>query len=722
MSGDSSHAAPPSRARAWLSTLPVVLLLGGVILHGFGETVHARLLTGGESLFSGYAELRNDPVAPTCDPNAEEGAAPASDSAELSAAEAVEAKAEAKGEDFLDDLLGDEEENGADALAAREAANKRCAAEHARFTELKSRSSTGLKIYRAFEGSVAAFVQTGVSYLRHILVLLLLFAALTASMLRAHIALRPVQSRKDLIVSEGVSLIAALSLFVSSAIKWKVDLDSGLVLQNAGIPVIWMLGFAGMSLISAHHLWRGRASLSPGGSTTKALATVPLYTVMACIGALHFFLFEGHPAGLAIYLQKLTEHALLYLHVGLYVWAGMLLKRTRIAELCFDTLRPFALPPEILAFVVVVAAALPTAYSGASGIFVIAAGAVIYEELIRAGARQQLALAATAMSGSLGVVLSPCLLVVIVASLNKQVTTDQLFGWGWKVFLLTATLFLIAALILGRRLPRIAKPGQAVKGSLKAFRPLLPYIFLAAVILLIYGLGLSTTLNEHTAPSILPVLLLLLLIYDRRAAKRAHALKLASESAASSDLRPPGDETASAPAARRVAPSGFGASIFEATSETTAHIGALLMLMGLSVVLGGVIERGDLMSLVPHDFGSPVMAMVVLVAILVFVGMVMDPYGAVILVSVALAEIAYKNGIAPVHFWMVVLVAFELGYLSPPVALNHLLTRQVVGADLEAIAEASRGQSFFLRHERILLPMGVMTTALLIVAFVPLFW
>ena len=96
-----------------------------------------------------------------------------------------------------------------------------------------------------------------------------------------------------------------------------------------------------------------------------------------------------------------------------------------------------------MAIIVVTASALPTAYSGASGIFVIAAGGVIYTEMRRAGARNQLALASTALSGSLGVVLNPCLLVVIVASLNKQVTTGDLFGAGRWVFLLTAVLFAV---------------------------------------------------------------------------------------------------------------------------------------------------------------------------------------------------------------------------------------------------------------------------------------
>jgi TRAP-type C4-dicarboxylate transport system permease large subunit len=93
----------------------------------------------------------------------------------------------------------------------------------------------------------------------------------------------------------------------------------------------------------------------------------------------------------------------------------------------------------------------------------------------------------------------------------------------------------------------------------------------------------------------------------------------------------------------------------------------------------------------------------------------------VILVSATIATIAYDSGIHPVHFWMVTLVAFELGYLSPPVALNHLLTRQVVGEEeVRLAAEESRDLAFWYRYEKILLPLVTMAIALMIVAFVPL--
>jgi TRAP-type C4-dicarboxylate transport system permease large subunit len=90
-------------------------------------------------------------------------------------------------------------------------------------------------------------------------------------------------------------------------------------------------------------------------------------------------------------------------------------------------------------------------------------------------------------------------------------------------------------------------------------------------------------------------------------------------------------------------------------------------------------------------------------------------------VSGTLAPLAYNSGITPVHFWMMVLVAFELGYLMPPVALNQLLARQVVGDDL--IEEADRevaAKSFYRRYERWILPCAVMTVGLLIVSFAPL--
>jgi len=103
----------------------------------------------------------------------------------------------------------------------------------------------------------------------------------------------------------------------------------------------------------------------------------------------------------------------------------------------------------------------------------------------------------------------------------------------------------------------------------------------------------------------------------------------------------------------------------------------------------------------------------------VLIGMFMESMAAIGLVSVAIAPIAYQQGIDPIHFWMTCLVALELGYLSPPVALSHIFTRQVVGEE-ECELAAKEGDTFYYRHERLLLPLMVMATTLILVGFGPL--
>ena len=66
-------------------------------------------------------------------------------------------------------------------------------------------------------------------------------------------------------------------------------------------------------------------------------------------------------------------------------------------------------------------------------------------------------------------------------------------------------------------------------------------------------------------------------------------------------------------------------------------------------------------------------------------------------------------------------MAFELGYLTPPVALNHLLTRQVVGESEFIKDDLDPNATFWQRHERLLLPMTVLAIALVLVAYVPFF-
>jgi len=690
----------------WLAALPAFLVLVFVIILNTSHTMHAQLLQLGESVWEGYFMLRHDPVEPSCNLNMD---------IDKELARIVQERNNQPVDEF--DLFAPEPVDPVVMRKSLEAAQAQCEIKYDQYNATKDRITPAVTLFRSVELGVANFGELGMATQRIMLAVLVLICGGTALFRRHHIALRPMVTAMDYRVAAGAQFIAFLILFYSVYSFKNVAFSAGIEVstEHAILHWIWIFGFGAPLAVTLYQMIVIPKDAQPGGSFVKAQLAVPLYATMCMISGTYFIL-AGHPAGIGIYLNQMMELSQLFLNVGLYVWIGMLLKRTEMAQKVFNIFRPFNLPPEMLAVAVVALAAVPTAYTGGSGIFVIAVGGLIYMEMRRAGARRQLALAATAMSGSLGVVLRPCLLVVIVAALNNEVTTDQLFGWGVKVFFLTTVLFAFYALITRKGPVTVQRPQANVWPEFKeALKPLIPYVILISVTLVVYAVLLNAYLDEFSAPIILPVLLLVILIYERLSQEKdvlkrenlnidyvEHRLEESY-----SDLKSGRDS--------------IEKTIREATTETTGHIGALLMLMGMSVSIGGVIERAEVMTMVPTEFSSIWLAMGLLVAILVVIGMVMDPYGAVILVSATIASIAYDSGIDPVHFWMVTLVAFELGYLSPPVALNHLLTRQVVGEEEVRLSkEEVVGENFWYRNEKILLPLATMATALLIVAFVPL--
>lgn len=671
----------------WFSSLPACLLLLAVVIFSTSSDIHNQMLRGGEQMWSGYYKLRMDPVRPQCEVVQD-----------IDAAVAEEMAKAAPADDPMAALLGDYEKDPAEVRLAIERSVADCRAAHASYQNLKDHLTPGVKAYRTVELFVADLIAFGLAAQRYALVILVMLCAVTATLTRHHIAMRAMETRLDYTVSLTLQTIANAMLLGSSVIFRQSSLGSSTAISSEELLLhnFWIIGFACLTLASLYRLFNVPDDLEEGGNPSKAFMAVPLYTVMCLISGSYFALI-GHSSGIGIYLGKMVELADMFLNVGLYVWVGMMLKQTRLATLVFDVFRPWRMPPEMLAVVAVLVAAIPTAYTGASGIFVIAAGAVIYSELRAAGARRHLALAATAMSGSLGVVLRPCLLVVVIAYLNREVTTDELFGWGIWVFVLTATLFGVVATTVNRQSQfNLAPSSEAFPASIMALRPLIPYVLVIMSVVLLYRFALDVKMDEFSAPRLLPVIMLSILLYEHIGLKNR-----------------------SGRASGEINHQGLERSVRNATNDTTAEIGALLLLLGLSVSVGGVIERSHIMDVFPQAFDSAWSAMLLMVVILVILGMIMDAFGAVILVTATVATIAYSSGIHPVHFWMVTLVAFELGYLSPPVALNHLLTRQVVG-EAEVLAAQEEGGTFYQRHERIIMPLIAMGISLVLVAFVPL--
>ncbi|MFP5482216.1 MAG: TRAP transporter large permease subunit, partial [Gammaproteobacteria bacterium] len=578
------------------------------------------------------------------------------------------------------------------------AARDQCRERFAVYERVSKAITPEVEVFREIETGFFGIFKFGTENRPLILLIMVAIAAISTTKHFHHISLRPPRTKKDFQVYSLAMLGANLLMTISASYYLKLQYDSGVAVENPLISIIAIALFAALSFISLKDVLKIPAQAEEGGSYGMGLLSIPLYAFMALNAGINFFM-DDYIAGLAIYFGQITELSSIFLNLALYLWAGMLLKQTRVVSLFMDILRPWKLPPEVFTYIVLLAAAVPTAYTGASGVFVIAAGAIVYREVLAVGARRHFALAATAMSGSLGVVLRPCLLIVVIAALNKEVTTSELYGWGLFVFILTSTIFMIIALLKAEgRVTERAKAKEALPQSLRALVPVSPYIVIVMLVIFGYEYLLDTKLDEFTAPVMLPVIMLFVIIFDKL---RGGPTKVGGDTPAEKKKN-----------------QGLEMAVRSATTETIGHIGALIMLMALSISVGGMIERSGLMSVVPAEMGSIWMALTIFMFMMVFIGMVMDPFGAVILVSATVAPIAYSNGIHPVHFWMIVITAFELGYLSPPVALNQLLARQVVGeAEMDKAAEDTKHKPFYYRYERWLLPVYTLFIGLLIVTY-----
>ncbi|HEU0195874.1 MAG TPA: TRAP transporter large permease subunit [Nevskiaceae bacterium] len=678
-------------APRWYITIPIAILMVLTILFTTSSYIHAQLLHLGGEIWNQYNFLRVDMPKPTCSPN------PNID-AEIAAAQ-KKAAAEAANPDSL---FSSGPVNVPALRQSLESRRVSCVQSFKMYQyNKKETSSPVLRAYRAVElgvGALATFGQTGTVYL---LMLIILVGGFAAKLTNEHISLRPPRSRLDHRFNSGSQFLANLLMTVASAQWWYHDATGTTMIQATPLHVIWVAGFGILTLLCAGQFLKPPKDAPRGGNITHACLTIPLYTWLAAIGGLYFVLKEHFVAEMIVQILRMIQFSDLYLAVALYIWAGILLKYTNLTEIVFEVLRPWKLAPELITIAIVLIAAVPTAYTGASGIFVLALGGTVYHEIRVAGGRRQLAMGAAAMSGSMGVVLSPCLMIVIIAALNRQVTTDVLFGWGDKIFVLSAALFIIVTL-LNRRSPlTCAPPRDALGPSLKALLPIIPYIIIGAIIIFAYVFLFGQPFNEFSAPVVLPLILIGYVWYERFLLPRVS--KTAKERFV---------------AARK---EGFRVTMRRSTFDAATPMGALLLLMAFAVVMGGAIERSDIMSLFPDHLGNIWVATAIMMVSLSIIGMIIDPYGAIILVSAVIAGIAYKNGITPTHFWMMTLVAFEVGYLMPPVMLNHLLSRLAIGEkEFEDLAHEPRERSFWRRNERILAPLAVMCSSLVIVSFAPL--
>ena len=221
-----------------------------------------------------------------------------------------------------------------------------------------------VRTYRAFETTFFGIFKFGTEYRALLLMLMVAIASIITTFNIHHIGLRAPSTKIDFKVY-GVAMVIA-NLFLTSACIFQYNSA-----MNAGVEVatkmqiiywLWIGLFSLLTLISLYKLVKPPVPTQEGGSIGLALLSVPLYAHMAISTGANFTFLINYPMGQAIYLGQLIEFSNIFLSLSLFIWVGMLLKRTRVVDLFLNILRPWNFAPETLTWLILLAAALPRAY------------------------------------------------------------------------------------------------------------------------------------------------------------------------------------------------------------------------------------------------------------------------------------------------------------------------------------------------------------------------
>jgi tripartite ATP-independent transporter DctM subunit len=369
-----------------------------------------------------------------------------------------------------------------------------------------------------------------------------------------------------------------------------------------------------------------------------ALLGMPLFAVIAAAALLGFHASGIDLSVVAIELYRVVDTPVL-LAIPLFTFTGYLLAESnasrRLVRLT-DALLGWL--PGGLAIVALVACAVFTALTGASGVTVIAIGALLYPALTRAGYDERFGLGLLTSAGSLGLLLPPSVPLILYGVVAQQLnvgpplTIDELFRAGLLPALVMIVLLSAYGMWAGRRLVRPRpgfswrEAGAAVRGA--AWELPLPGIVLGGIYSGVFAA------SEAAAVSVLYVLIVEVLVY-RDIAWRA------------------------LPGIMR---------------EAMVVVGGVLIILGVSLASTNYLIDAEvparLFAWVRTHVDSALAFLLVLNLFLFAVGMLLDIFSATVLLVPLILPIAVAYGVHPVHLGIVFLANLQIGYFTPPVGIN----------------------------------------------------
>jgi len=502
-------------------------------------------------------------------------------------------------------------------------------------------------------------------------------AAIAALLCRAGIGLVLVERASGTILAAGIpTWVAQLVLPLSFALiavrlAWRASPSwLGRAVAFGGVALGIVLGQFPQWL-------EGRPVLP--GLLVIGLATALGAPIFALLGGLAVLLFmrDAVPiAAVPVETYRLAVSPTLAA-IPLFTLTGYLLSESRASERLLRVFRAlFGWMPGGTAVVCAIVCAFFTAFTGGSGVTILALGALLYQALLRESYRERFSLGLLTACGSLGLLFPPAL-PLILYGIVANVPIEDLFLGG----LLPGLLLLALVVAWGMRegiasgAPRTPFRAREVVAAFREglWELMLPVLILVAIF------GGFATLVEASALAVLYAFVVQCLVLRDLSVTR--------------DLP-------------------------RVLHHCVVLVGGVIVIlgaaMGFSSYLVDAQVPAQLVQWTREHIHSPWTFLLALNLFLIVVGCLLDIFSAIVVVVPLIVPIGMAFGIHPVHLGIIFIANLELGYLTPPVGLNLFLASYRFKRPLLEVVRASLPMMAILAFGVLLITyLPWLTTALL---------
>lgn len=363
-----------------------------------------------------------------------------------------------------------------------------------------------------------------------------------------------------------------------------------------------------------------------------ALFGTSLFVIIAAIALIAFYFVDIDSSAVIIELYRLASQPIL-LAIPLFTFAGYLLAESKTPQRLVALSRAFfGWLPGGLGIVTLVSCAIFTAFTGASGVTIIALGGLLYPVLQNEKYPEKFNLGILTASGNLGLLFPPSL-PIILYGLVSETSIDKLFIAGIIPGMLMVILLSFYSVNRMKKVNPHVEPFSAQKAweSIKnaAWEIPLPFIILVGI----YG-GFFTV-TEAAAVTAFYVFIVEVLIYKEVS---------------------------------------FRKGLPKVMKDSMILVGGILVILSAAMGLANymIYEQIPMQILgwMKTFITSKIAFLLVLNLFLLVVGALMDIFSAILVVVPLITPIAINFGVDPVHLGIIFLANLGIGYSTPPIGMN----------------------------------------------------